>query len=297
MADGRLLLSSLVGRPVLAADGSRVGRAGDLTVLLGAAHPPVHRLAVGSPRRISHLLPWSWVADPGPEAVRLREGTPVAACAVHEERLALETQELLLARDVMDTEVVDLAGHRQSRVSDVLLVGPANGVLEVAAVDVGVGGLLRRLGLRALARRLPVVAVDWQDLHLTSSRGHVVQLSTSTAGMHRLDSRGLAELLTRLSMEKATDVVRTVGPDRAAGAVDRAHPAVGRRLLHALGPEEADRLVAAAPAGATGRMNALRRHVPPIRRRRFLRLAGWRLQRPPHRAAGPGSGRGAGTSG
>ena len=282
----RQLLSSLLRRPVVDSGGRRLGRLRDVTVLLDRSHPLVHRAIVDTPTG-DRALPWphrsTW---DGGRLVIAESPEEVPRTPVHGEP-ALEAHELLLGRDVLDTQVVDLAGHRLSRVSDVLLVAPPGGGLEVAAVDVGLGGLLRRMGLRRLAERLGPAAIDWQDLHLTSSRGHVVQLSTATAGMHRLDAAELAELLARLSPEKATDVMRTVGPERSARALHRSHPAVGRRLLHTLGHEEARRVVVAAPPGAASdRLAELHGQVAQGRRRRYLRTAGWRVRRPPHRRGG-----------
>lgn len=256
-----MLLSELVGRPLLAADDAVAGRVEDLTVRLGAPHPVVHRVLVRASRSRAYLLPWAALAEPTTSLARLADGTGLAGFEVGAGDLPLESDELLLARDVMDTQVIDLEGQRLSRVADVILVRGAGDRPEVAAVDVGTGALLRRMGLRRLGGRLPRVAVDWQDLHLTSSRGHVVQLSTATAGFHRLDGPGLAELLSRLSTDRATDVMRTVGPERAARAVRHSHPVVGRRLMHALEGERAEPL-----------------------RRRFLRTAGWRAHRPPARS-------------
>lgn len=281
----RQLLSSLLRHPVVDSRGRRLGRLRDITVLLDRGHPLVHRAIVDTPAG-DRALPWPRSPWDGGQVVIAQPPEEVPPIPVQREP-ALEAHELLLGRDVLDTQVVDLAGHRLSRVSDVLLVAPPGGGLEVAAVDVSLGGLLRRLGLRRLAERLGPAAIDWQDLHLTSSRGHVVQLSTATAGMHRLDAAELAELLARLSPEKATDVMRTVGPERSARALHRSHPAVGRRLLHTLGHEEARRVVVAAPPGAASdRLAELHGQVARGRRRRYLRTAGWRVRRPPPRRGG-----------
>ncbi|QNN53527.1 PRC-barrel domain-containing protein [Nocardioides mesophilus] len=282
-----LLLSGLVGRPVVTADGRRIGRVKDLSVRLHVAHPVVHRLLVRANRRTTYLLPWEQVSATGTDPFTLPPGTDLPGAAVAATDLPLENDELLLARDVLDTEVVDLEGHRLSRVADVFLLRNEDGRLEVAAVDVGVGAVLRRIGLGLLAGRTRPVAVDWQELHLTSSRGHVVQLSTATAGFRQLHGDELAELLARLSTDKATDVMRSVAPERAAAAVHRSHPLTGRRLMHALGHEDAERLVRAAPSAQAADLTELRRHVSPVRRRRFRRTAGWRVRRPPARTPRP----------
>ena len=253
-----LLLSRQTGLPVVTAAGRPAGRLRDLTVRLESAHPTVHRLLVRGDHRTCWFVPWpeAMLTETG---IRLTEGVDLTACAVDPGALPLESDELLLARDVLDTEVVDLEGHRLARVSDVLLLRRSDDLLEVVAVDVGLGALLRRTGLAVLARRSRPVGVDWGDLHLTSSRGHVVQLSTSTAGFRTLAAPDLAELLARLSAEKGADLLRTVGPERASAALAESHPFTEERLTRALGRHRQGR------------------------RARFRRTEGWRVRRPPGR--------------
>ncbi len=285
----QVLLSRDTGRPVLTADGARVGRVVDLTVRLDAAHPVVQRVGVGAGRRIHYLVPWSLVRSFDAHALTLAADHAAMSLYATADEPVLEERELLLCRDVLDTQVVDLAGRRLSRVSDVVVAHPPGGEIEIVAVDVGLGSLLRRMGLGRVGDLLPPVVVDWEDLHLTSSRGHVVQLATSTTGLHRLDPVGLAELLARLSTEKATDVMRTVGPARSAAALHASHPVLRRRLLHSLEPDEARHVIEAAPPAAGESLAAA--HRGPAAPRRKLRTAGWRLHRPPRLSAhGPGGG-------
>ena len=58
---------------------------------------------------------------------------------------------LHLRRDVLDAQIVDISGRRVVRVGDVELAGDRE--LTVVAVDAGSASVLRRLGLRRLARR------------------------------------------------------------------------------------------------------------------------------------------------
>ena len=147
-----LVLSRETGQGVRAADGSVVGHLRDLTARLGAEHPVVARLAVGSRRRITHLVPWSAVASFERSEVQLRDIEPWEGFVIGYGEDPLEEDELLLVRDVLDTQIVDVAGHRLSRVSDVLMTRLPDGRLEVAAVEVGSGAVVRRLGLRTARR-------------------------------------------------------------------------------------------------------------------------------------------------
>jgi sporulation protein YlmC with PRC-barrel domain len=273
-----ILLSSEVGRHVVTTDGVVLGRVADLSVRLGPAHPAVHRVLVRQHRTSGFLVPHQAFA---PDAMRLEiTGRPdVVGRAVDLRHLPLEDGELLLWRDVMDTQVVDLRGHHLSRVADVLLEREGDR-LEVVAVDLGTAGLLHRVGLGRLDTRRSVLAAEWRDLHLTSRRGHLVQLSADAVAFQRLDPEGLAELLTRLSTPAATDVIRAVEPARAAAALHRSHPTIARRLVRALSTADRERLIADARDEHVTTLVRLAGDAAAPARRRWRRTEGWRLHRP-----------------
>jgi sporulation protein YlmC with PRC-barrel domain len=275
------LLSREIGRRVTTYDGALLGRVVDMTVALGPDRPPVRRLLVGAGRSTGYVVP-AGVVERVADHLVVGAGVDVDALRADLRRPPLEADEVLLARDVMDTQVVDLLGHHLSRVSDVLLEDGDERLapLEVVAVDLGTAGLLRRLGLGLLAGG-SVVAVEWRHLHLTSTRGHAVQLTTDEAGFRRLDPHGLAELLTRLSTPRATDVIRAIDPAHAAAAIHHSHPRAGRRLVHALSSDERARLVAHATDEHARTITRLGRPTSPAHHRRYRRTAGWRLHRPP----------------
>ena len=276
-----VLLSKLLGRDVVTDGGTALGRLRDLTVTMDMDHPAVTGLVVQAGRGARHVLQWSAVSgvdEDGP--VRLRGGSTLASRPARNPGRPLDVHDLLLARDVVDTQVVDLQDYRLSRVSDLYLVSQPDGALEVAAADVGLGAVLRRMGMGWLGRRLGPVVVDWEDLHLTSRRGHEIQLGSSTAGFHHLDSHGLAELLARLSTRHATELIQTLPPGHAAAAIHRSHPATAQRLVRALEPDDASRLIAAAHPLHAARLAELHAHRATARRRRLLRTAGWRRYRP-----------------
>lgn len=279
----RIQLSRMRNLPVVTADQRRVGRLVDVSAKLSAETPSLHRLAIGSGRRLHHVVPWSMVDARDDLGIRLAVGFD--DLRLHQvDRgtglgdIILDAEELLLGRDVLDSQVVDLAGRRLSRVSDVLLADEG-GTFTVVAVDLGLGALLRRLGLARLGDRLEPVLVAWNDLHLASARAHRVQLATSTDSMRRLDPDALAEVVTRLGTAPATDVLRTVGPTRSAHALDASHDFHRRRLVRALSPDEAQRVIAAS-AVEVGRSLEQARGEPAAQNRRFRRTAGWRIHRP-----------------
>jgi hypothetical protein len=272
-----LTLSSLLGRTVRTSEGIRLGRLADLTVRLTDPYPAVLRMLVRGRRGLTTFVPWSGVERLHPREVRLSSAATVVPAAPSLPELA--SGEVLLRRDVLDTQVVDLTGLRLSRVCEVLLASDGQERLTVAAVDLGLLALLPRLGVRSL-RSAPQKPVAWSGLHFVSPRAHAVQVSTGRAGYQRLDPKALAELLTRLSPKHASEIVHTLDPDVAATAVRHSHPVTARRLLRALEPEDARRLSEVMTSKHPQHTQALLTQPSPLHARRYLRTAGWRRLRP-----------------
>lgn len=253
-----LLLSDLLGSDVHGPGGAVVGHLVDLAVRPnrpdrpgGATHPAVSRLAVGRGRRVRGWVPWAAVRSFEHDRVEIT--APLSA--PHGVPGVVPVDELLLRRDVLDTQVIDVAGKRLARVADVLLdrdpAGPGGPVLRVIAVDVGSAGVWRRLGVGRLAERVAEQPVDWADLHLTSERGHTLQMAGQLAGsaatapaLGRLPAAEVASAVSHLAPARAAGVLDSVPAATAARALGAAHPRVGARLLRAVAPDTAAEVMA-----------------------------------------------------
>jgi sporulation protein YlmC with PRC-barrel domain len=183
-------LSDVLGTTVVGPGGERVGRVADLAASLAEVNPIVTHLMVRG-----RWHPWSAVEAFDSE-VRLRDTTGVEP----------PQRPLLLGRHVLDSQVVDLDGKRVRRVGDVELVED-DGRLRLAAVDVGTGALVRRLGFHAFARRLRGRRVDWQRLHVVARPAHALQLAAPAAAVHRLDEDELATLVEQLPPTHGEEVI------------------------------------------------------------------------------------------
>jgi len=285
-----LWLTGATGQEVRTSDGTALGRVVDLTVRLGAVRPTplVTGLLVDLDEAGSALLDWTSVLGFEHDLVEVRHRAPVRSFPAGEVSAHLASDELLLRRDVLDTQIVDVVGHRLARVADVALARTARGELEVLAVEVAFGRVLERLGLGRLGGGIPDSSIAWTDLHCTSDRGHLVQLATPASAVHRLTDGDLAALVARLDLEAATEVLDVAGPARAAGAITHANERVGERLLRALPDAARAEVFEQMPAEHSRRWrHRVDRHRP-LRGRRFLRGQGWhhRLGADPEAAAG-----------
>ena len=281
MLPGVLLLTRVTGRDVLGPDGRVIGRLGDLTVRLGEQPGArvVERLVVSRRRTPNLVLPWAAVANFGSDQVVLAiGGADLTEFEIDSLASALGPAEILLGRDVLDTQIVDVVGQRLARVADVVFIQTPDSRLEVLGVEVGFGGVLRRLGLGRIVPGFGNDVVAWSDLHLTSDRGHLVQLATPRAAVHRLDADALAALVSRVDTDAATEILAAHEPAVAADAVRAAHADVGERMLRAMPETDAARIVAAMPEEHARRWSHLLASAPALFGRRALRSRVW-----PHR--------------
>ncbi len=278
---GLLWLSRETGQQVLDADGRVIGRVVDLSVDLDTHPGPrlVQRVLVRRRGAAALLVPWPAIREFGSSRVLLSDGLDPATFAAGAPAGRLPDDEILLVRDVLDTQIVDVVGQRLARVADVALTRTAEDWLELVGVEVGFGGVLRRLGLPRLAARTRRDVVAWTELHLTSERGHTVQLDTPLSAVHHLDEAGLAALVDRLDVQSAAEVLATTEPLVAANVVGSADPAVGEGMLRAMAAEDVAEIVAAMPAHHASRWRArLARTSTPLGRR-FLRSQVWPRRR------------------
>lgn len=276
-----LLLSRVTGQEVTTRDGRVVGRLADLTVRIDDPEPLLVEHLVVKRAGSVFLVPWHAVANLHAGRVVLAAGDvqAFAVQVVSESALSesLGPDEIRLVRDVLDTQIVDVVGQRVARVADVVLARSSDSGLELLGVEVGFGAVLRRLGLGRLVPRTAGDMVSWSDLHLTSERGHAVQLSTPRAAVNRLDARGLAGLVSRVDTDTGAEILAAREPLLAAEAVRVAHPSVAERLLSALPSRYSARIVGAMPAENAGRWrDRLARYRRP---RRFLRSHVWPRRR------------------
>lgn len=277
---GLLWLSRETGQEVLRADGTVAGLVADLSVELDQPRGPqmVQRLLIRRRQAPGLLVPWTAVVEFGRHGVLLNDGIDTAV-PFDPDGTGLRDHEILLLRDVLDTQVVDIVGQRLARVSDVVLNRTADGRLELVGAEVGFGGVLRRLGLHRLAVRAGDDVVDWTDLHLTSERGHTVQLNTPRSAVHHLDESALVALIDRLDVESAAEVLATTKPLVAARVIHGSDPVIGEKVLRAMPGDRAAHIVAAMPSAHAKRWLArlARAHAHPGRR--SLRFQVWPRRR------------------
>src|SRR5215213_5201080 len=204
-----LYLSQVLGRPISEVEGERVATLKDVIVRLGSDHPPVTGL-VARYRRRDFFVPRARVARIDVSGVRLNSDI------VDLRPFARREGEVLLARDVLDKQLIDVDGKRVVRVNDVQLI-EAGGEFRVTGADVSLQGLWRRLapaGFVGTGR--PVEVIDWADVGYLATDAATVQLKSSSDKLARLHPVEIARLAEALSYHHGSEVVESLDDETAA---------------------------------------------------------------------------------
>ena len=154
-----------------------------------------------------------------------------------------EGRGLFLIEDLFDKQIVDVDGRKVVRIND-LEVANTGGVLRVVAADIGLSGLLRRMGAGNVAPRLlervPRTLISWHDVApISGANPSEVKLSVSESRLNRLHPSELAEIISDLSARDAARVVSSLDDETAADAFEHLDSDVQRRVIEDLGDERA----------------------------------------------------------
>ncbi len=194
-----LYLSQMIGEPVVDAQGERLGTISDLAISTGEVFPRITSLAFQGPGRVPFMISWRKYVDTFDD-----DGITLSVDA-HDIRFSyLQPDEVLLARDLMDRQIVDTQGLKVVRVND-LKLSQSGTQLRLLGAEVGVRGILR--GLHPLLEKAVVnVAklfhkkvdeqlIAWNYMDLLDRDLSEVQLSVTHRRLDELHPADVADTI------------------------------------------------------------------------------------------------------
>src|SRR5205814_1222318 len=149
------------------------------------------------------------------------------------EKYAATDGVLLLKRDLLDQQIIDIHGRKVVRVNDVELEStPVNShlLLNVVSVDVGARGAIRRLSkglvpsftLRALLDKIPPRVIPWQFVDLLETDpARRVKLKIAYKGLAKLHPADIADIVEDLAPAEREAVFETAVVNDAIEALKR----------------------------------------------------------------------------
>jgi magnesium transporter len=235
-------LSEIQNRRVIEPNGNVVGRLTDVAVVPQGQFPAAQWAILATPAG-EKVVRWADLAQEiGHLRLRSRlETTPAAQ---------LPPEALRLARDLLDKQIVDTHGAKVVRVND-LQLSEVDGQLRLVGADVGLRGLLRRVGAEGLAerlagiagRRLPRGIIPWhlveplEDKEPEAPKTAAVRLTIPHGKLALLHPADIADVVEEMSADERVAVFQQLDLETAADALQEVEPEMQAAIVSDL-PEE-----------------------------------------------------------
>jgi CBS domain-containing protein/sporulation protein YlmC with PRC-barrel domain len=162
---------------------------------------------------------------------------------------------LLLKRDLLDQQIIDVHGRKVVRVNDVEFDStPLNShvTLTIVSVDVGARGAIRRLAkgvvpsftLRALLDKIPPRVIPWQYVDLLETDpARRVKLKIAYEGLSKLHPADIADIVEDLPHAEREAVFETIDEEVAAEALEEIDPHIQVSIVESLDSNRAADIV------------------------------------------------------
>src|SRR6266571_711632 len=236
-------LSELLGATVRDASGRVRGRVREIAVA-----PQDH------PTRVAFLIVKTSAGERvlSPAALTSAGASVRAATDASQwERFSPTDGVLLLKRDLLDQQIIDIHGRKVVRVNDVELEStPINShlLLNIVSVDVGARGAIRRLSkgvvpsftLRALLERIPPRVIPWQFVDLLEiDPARRVKLKIAYEGLAKMHPADIADIVEDLAPAEREAVFETIDEEVAAETLEELDPDVKVSVVESLDKDRA----------------------------------------------------------
>jgi magnesium transporter len=260
-ANHKTSVSALMGSAVVDAQGGAFGHVRELAVApsVDAAH--VHgvvlKLASAKHGDRPTLIPVTQLQLTPSGAMQLRETARPAP-------LPDDESYLLLERDLLDQQIIDVHGHKVVRVNDVDLVwenceqdGPDLS-LRIAEVEVGMRGAVRRLlkgfprePVNSIASRFSASCIPWDFVDLIDrDPARRVRLKIEQDRLSKMHPSDIADILEELAPAERQALFISLDEEVAAEALEEVKPKMQQSLIESLDSEQIAGIVEEMDPGA-----------------------------------------------
>ncbi len=240
-------LSDLIGAPAIDNTGSRAGKVREVTL----APQENSSQVVGFVIKTQHgdrLVPASAVSI-------INHGLHITTAANDWTPYGGGEGLLLLERDLLDQQIIDVHGRKVVRVNDVDIheeSGNGHIVLKIGAVDVGARGAIRRLlkgvvpaaALHLLLEKIPPRMIPWEFVDLIEiDPARRVKLKISLARLAQLHPADIADIVEDLAPAEREAIFETLDDEVAAETLEEIDPKMQVSILSSLDSDRAADIV------------------------------------------------------
>jgi CBS domain-containing protein/sporulation protein YlmC with PRC-barrel domain len=240
-------LTELLGASVFDSTGARAGRVREVALC-----PQDDRV------RVSALIVRTHQGDrllSGVELERINGGIQASSAEPEWPVYAGHEGLLLLGRDLLDQQIIDVHGRKVVRVNDIDIHEEHNdhqATLKVGSVDVGARGAVRRMlkgvvpraAVHKLLSRIPAKAIPWDFVDLIETDpARRVKLKISHERLGSLHPADIADIVEELTPAEREAVFETLDEEVAAEALEEVTPKVRQSIIQSLDSDRAADIV------------------------------------------------------
>lgn len=232
-----LYFSEVAGKKVFTEDNIFVGHLRDV-VFRADDIPHITKIAVRV-KRETQLIPVTYI----------RTMNDVIVVQKRYEVEDLGENEMYVRTNLLDSQIIDIAGDKMVRVNDVAIQERPR--LTIAGVDTSLLGIFRWFGIEdifngiiaALPIRYTPRLLSWADIQtIELNRGHV-KVKTEQTKLHKIRPEDLADYLEQTNIDNIRVVLKTLPIDRAADVVDNLNLNYQIELFRHENPVEAAKIM------------------------------------------------------
>jgi magnesium transporter len=242
-------LSLIVGKRFYSPDGKPLGRVKDLAIDYSQARPVIFAAKCRTGKK------WRMLDFSRFQIVKAEERLIIRCDEMVDISLDDNPHLLMLAENVFDKQIVDINGRKLVRVNDVRMVFVPAGAY-VIAVDIGMDGFLRRLGLPLSVRwwlgrlgiTIPTHYIRWDEIEAFDFSRSDLKLSASYSKLHTLHPSDLADIIEDMDRAARTNVFSSLDEEKAADVLEELESKAQVQIVESLPKEKVADVLEKMPA-------------------------------------------------
>ncbi|MFN4212425.1 MAG: CBS domain-containing protein [Microgenomates group bacterium] len=237
-----LFFSKIFNKQVLTEDNLPIGKLEDFIFLVSSIEPKVTKLLLRKKNNEVLIIPYQYVKTIDRDlTIKIKKNYQLTE---------LEANELYVLRNLLDKQIIDVAGNKLIRVNDVCFQ-EKDGNLYLIGVEVGILGILRRLGLEDFLLKIFAILklkiesrfLSWVDIQpLELSRG-VVMTKYKENKLSKLLPEDLADYLQKTNIDSARKIINLLDERRAAQIIKELNLSYQLSFFNKLKTEEAIKFI------------------------------------------------------
>lgn len=239
---GEFFLSQVLGKAIIDKEGKVIGRLRDMATCWGNIYPKVTGIKYA--KHVQKHIDIEEIEQWDQNGLKLK--STLASCQLR----SLQDDEIYISKWLLDKQIIDLKGSKVVRVNDIKLAWIDCGQyrdIVLLAVDIGLRGLMRRIGMEFLAGRRAPHLVGWQYIKPLETRTANLRLKLEQSQIKDLHPADLADIIDDLDSISRNQLLANLDNKTTAEALTEAELDTKVAIIATMDSTRASKILAEMP--------------------------------------------------